>query len=358
MKKTTNIIREESKKIFLEGIGECPNLKLLYFHTFLCPVAMGEALVKEHIIEDYDAIELLVLRLYDAGFHESKEIASLSGMKEAVIEKALHNEINVYHHIDITTGKITAMGQETLKENEQGNSVSHIMYDTPRRLQIEAATGTVIPSFMEENNIRFLKSILEERADGVVPRESVKYDEELKNEINERLLEYKHMDILNEGDTIKCIESLRTTQIYYRWAYLVKFDGMKYPMVVMKGNKLISNVNTKSIKKGDYGKKVVQPLSISETDAAFLKEKGLVFNDVLIRKDDVFEYLNEKTANFRFHQEQADVEIEDEKAVYEDERILGNEDEQIEEGMAMINEPSLNKKDLADEGNSTCSNIC
>ena len=89
-----------------------------------------------------------------------------------------------------------------------------------------------------------------------------------------------------------------------------------------------------------------------------LKEKGLVFNDVLIRKDDVFEYLNEKTANFRFHQEQADVEIEDEKAVYEDERILGNEDEQIEEGMAMINEPSLNKKDLADEGNSTCSNIC
>ena len=353
MKKTTKDIREETKKIFLEGIGDCSNLNLLYFHTFLCPIAMGEAMVKEHIIEDYDALELLVLRLYDAGFHESKEIASLSGMKEAVIERASYNEINVYHHIDITTGEITDMGRETLKENEIGNSVSHIMYDTPRRLQIEAATGTVIPSFLEENNIKFLKSILEECAEGVVPRESVQYDEELKNEINERLLEYKHMDILNEGDTIKSIESLRTTQIYYRWAYLVKFDGMKYPMVVMQGNKSISNVNARSIKKGNYGKKVVQPLSISETDAAFLKEKGLVFEEVLIRKDNVFEYLNEKTSNFRFHQEQTDIEVEDENAVFEDERIVESEDviiedEQSEDDVAMPSESAIDEDELAD----------
>ncbi len=332
MKKTTKDIREESKRVFLDGIGECPNLNLLYFHTFLCPIAMGEAMVKEHIVEDYDALELLVLRLYDAGFHDCKDIASLSGMKDAVIERALYNEINVYHHIDIATGEITDMGRETLLENENGNSVSHIMYDTPRRLQIEAATGTVIPSFLEENNIKYLKSILEERADGVVPRESVEYDEELRNEINERILEYKHMDILNEGDTIKSIESLRTTQIYYRWAYLVKFEGMKYPMVVMQGNKSISNVNSTSIKKRKYGKKVVQPLSISETDAAFLQGKGLVFDNVLIRKDDAFEYLNEKTLNFKFQQEQTDIEVEDENAVFEDERILESDDTDTEDG--------------------------
>lgn len=330
MKKTTKDIREESKKIFLEYIGENSNLRLLYFHTFLCPIAMAEAMVKEHIIEDYGALELLVLRLYEAGFHDSKEIASLSGMKETMIERVLSSEINVYHHIDISTGEITDMGWQTLKENEQGNSVSHVMYDTPRRLQIEAATGTVIPSFLEENNIKRLKSVLEERADGVVPRESVEYDEELRNEINERLLEYKHMDILNEGDTIKSIESLRTTQIYYRWAYLVKFEGMKYPMVVMQGNKSISNVNDESIKNGNYGKKVVQPLSISETDAAFLKENGFVFEDVLVRRDDVFEYLNEKTLNFRFQQEQTDIEIEDENAVFEDERIVETEDAELE----------------------------
>lgn len=319
-----------SKMGFLEYVGENSNLRLLYFHTFLCPIAMAEAMVKEHIIEDYGALELLVLRLYEAGFHDSKEIASLSGMKETMIERVLSSEINVYHHIDISTGEITDMGWQTLKENEQGNSVSHVMYDTPRRLQIEAATGTVIPSFLEENNIKRLKSVLEERADGVVPRESVEYDEELRNEINERLLEYKHMDILNEGDTIKSIESLRTTQIYYRWAYLVKFEGMKYPMVVMQGNKSICNVNAESIKNGNYGKKVVQPLSISETDAAFLKENGFVFEDVLVRRDDVFEYLNEKTLNFRFQQEQTEIEIEDENAVFEDERIVETEDAELE----------------------------
>ena len=51
MKKTTKDIREESKKIFLEYVGENSNLRLLYFHTFLCPIAMAEAMVKEHIIE-------------------------------------------------------------------------------------------------------------------------------------------------------------------------------------------------------------------------------------------------------------------------------------------------------------------
>ena len=104
MKKTTKDIREESKKIFLEYVGENSNLRLLYFHTFLCPIAMAEAMVKEHIIEDYGALELQVLRLYEAGFHDSKEIASLSGMKETMIERVLSSEINVYHHIDISPG--------------------------------------------------------------------------------------------------------------------------------------------------------------------------------------------------------------------------------------------------------------
>ena len=36
---------------------------------------MAEAMVKEHIIEDYGALELLVLRLYEAGFHDSKAVS-------------------------------------------------------------------------------------------------------------------------------------------------------------------------------------------------------------------------------------------------------------------------------------------
>lgn len=60
-----------------------------------------------------------------------------------------------------------------------------------------------------------------------------------------------------------------------------------------------------------------------------MKENGFVFEDVLVRRDDVFEYLNEKTLNFRFQQEQTEIEIEDENAVFEDERIVETEDAEL-----------------------------
>ena len=50
----------------------------------------------------------------------------------------------------------------------------------------------------------------------------------------------------------------------------------------------------------------------------------------MVRRDDVFEYLNEKTLNFRFQQEQIEIEIEDENAVFEDERIVETEDAELE----------------------------
>ena len=122
-KKTSKQIRKESEDLFLSRFNGEPPLKLLYFHTFLCPVAMAEVMVKEHIVEDFEALELLVLRLYEAGFHSVKEISSLSGMKEVMIERALNNEVMVYQHIDNETGAITDMGRQTLEENEIGNAV-------------------------------------------------------------------------------------------------------------------------------------------------------------------------------------------------------------------------------------------
>lgn len=324
-KKTSKEIRKESEKLFLSNFNDEPPLKLLYFHTFLCPIAMAEVMVKEHIVEDFEALELLVLRLYDAGFRSVKEIASLSGMKEAIIERTLNNEVMVYRHIDNETGIITDMGRKTLEENESGNTVSHAIYDTPRRMQIEAATGTVIPGYLEED-VKYMKQILEERVDGVVPIQYVNFDEELRNEINSRLLEYKHMDILNEGDTIISIDKLHTTQIYYRWAYLAKFEGMTYPMIVIPGYKSIDHMNANSLKNKNYGKRIAIPLSISETDDMYLKENGISFEDVLVRKDSAFKYLLDKTSKFNFGTNLDDIQISEEKFVYEDEKLTETED--------------------------------
>lgn len=322
---TSKEIRKESETLFLSNFDGNLPLKLLYFHTFLCPVAIAEVMVKEHIVEDFETLELLVLRLYDAGFHTAKAIAGLSGMKEMMIERALNNEVMVYHHIDNETGLITEMGRKTLEDNTNGNAVSHTMYDTPRRMQIEAATGTVIPGYLE-TDVKYMKQILEERADGVVPMQTVAFDDELRNEINNRLMEYKHMDILNEGDTIVSIERLHTTQIYYRWAYLAKFEGMVYPMIVFSGYKSIDDMNANSIKSKKYGEKIAIPLSLSETDDMYLKSHGMCFDGVIVRKDSSFEYLLEKTKEFNFNMNHEDIPIIEEKFVYEDEKITETED--------------------------------
>ena len=278
--------RDEALELFLKE-NEGSDLELEFFH----------------IVEDYDALELLVLRLYDVGFRDAETLASLSGMKLPMIERALNNEIFVYSHIDSDTGEITEIGRQTLKENESDALENHVMYLTPRRFQVEAVTGTVIPSYLEEKT-DYMYPVLEERYDGIVPQESVEQDEELKKEINERLKEYKHLDILNEGDTIRSIEELRTSQIFYRWAFLTRYKGMKFPMIALRGYKSIEKVNLKSRKKGSYGKHVVIPLSISKTDAVFLNQHGITFDGTIVREDHLFEYLYNSVGTFKLYLEQ------------------------------------------------------
>lgn len=305
--------REEALELFLKE-NEKYDLELEFFHSFLCPVALAEAMVREHIVEDYDALELLVLRLYDVGFRDTNILASLSGMKLAMVERALNNEIFVYNHIDSNTGEITEIGRQTLKENESDELENHVMYLTPRRFQIEAVTGTVIPSYLEEKT-NHMKPVFEEWFDGIVPQESVEQDEELKNEINERLKEYKHLDILNEGDTIRSIEELRTTQIFYRWAYLARFKGMKFPMIILRGYKSLEKMNIGSRKRGRYGKHVVIPLSIAKTDAAFLSQHGISFDGTIVREDHLFEYLYNSVGTFNLYQEEDDMTLERQQSV-------------------------------------------
>ena len=333
MTKKSDEIRKENLELLKKSFPELFQLEVSYFHTFMCPVAIAEAMVKEHIVEDYDFFELLILRLYELGFRSVEELSSLSGMNQDMVAKALYNEQAVYGHID-SEGNITEMGQKTLADNKAGRRssadsadtqiVHHAMYLTPRRIQIEAATGTVIPGYLEEKTEN-MRKLLADKVDGVVPRESVQQDEELRREINERLQEYKHKDILNEGDTICGIERLVSTQIFYRWAYLLKLNGMTYPMIVLKGRKTIENVNRLSRETLSYGKTVAWPLAIAESDARLLKRSGIDCSGLLVRKDECFAFLNEKIADFDF-QHDADYEIEEEAVAYEDELVLESED--------------------------------
>ncbi len=299
MSKTDEEKRLETEKLFLSNFDAESTIKLLQFISFWCPIAITEVIVKEHVVEDYEALELLTLRLYDAGFRSTEAIAGLSGMKEEIIERALNNEIFVYRHINNETGEISEMGRRTLAENSNGiaNAKNHVIYDTPRRMQIEAITGTVIPRFMEVDERKMSQAVIDnERC--IVPIQTVNYDDELRSEINTRLLEYKNRDILDKGDTITEIVKIQPMQMYYRKAYLAKFEGMIYPMIVFQGFKSIDKINFNSKKISNFGDKIAVPLSIACTDYEYLRSKGFRVNEILVREDTAFSYLSEKLEVF------------------------------------------------------------
>ena len=84
--------REEALELFLRENGDA-DLELDFFHSFLCPVALAEAMVREHIVEDYDALELLVLRLYDIGFHDATWRGTFGG--DIYINNGSHGCVNM-----------------------------------------------------------------------------------------------------------------------------------------------------------------------------------------------------------------------------------------------------------------------
>ena len=325
MEKSYEARNREAESLFLKSFIQNKPLVLEYFRSCQCPIAIAEASVEEYVVEDFNVLQLLVLRLYDAGFRSAKDMASLCGMREEMVEKALENEITVFGHIDDTHEEITDTGRTTLEICAAGTMRSHSIYTTVRRLQIEAATGTVVPAYLEEQDDR-MKMWLKEDQDGIVPRESVEQDEELCREINERLEEYRSKDILNEKATIRSINDLRSVQILYRWAYLAKFQGMKFPMIVMQGRRTVGNVNDKSKKDGDYGQKVALPLAVSRSDEAFFRELYVDLGKVLVREDHFFTYL-EECVNDILYPEETVLEVMAQDTEYSDDLFEGSFDD-------------------------------
>ena len=193
-------LRQEALALFRTNFPRPAELDIEYFHAFMCPIAIAEASVREYIVEDFDVLQLLALRLYDAGFRDPQVLASLSGMRLEMAEKALESEIKIAGHIDPQTGEITETGKMTLEANRSGEAKSHVIYNTARKLQIEAATGTVIPAFLEDRE-EYMEHFLRDDRDGIVPIPAVEQDAELLREINDRLMEYRSKDIFSEKAT-------------------------------------------------------------------------------------------------------------------------------------------------------------
>lgn len=299
----------ENYDLFLKNFENPEAADIEYFHPFQCPVAEAKASVEERHIQDYSVFSLLALRLISIGFGTVEQIEEISGLSQETVVAFFNRAIvdNHCQYIDPQNPdsgvRLTPLGEETLAENENTDSSSpkaHLIYNTPRKLQIEAATCTVIPSFMERQVTDSKPD--EDAGDFILPIKTVDLDEELLTEIKERIREYIDLDYIKSGDVVQNFKDISSVHIFFRWAYLTKIKGMKYPMIVMTGKRQVENLNAKSKKSGKFDW-VAAPVSISETDAKFLKSQSIEFSSTLIRSDHCFEYLANSIKSFSFEKQ-------------------------------------------------------
>lgn len=265
----------------------CPeifeNNEVEIFCQFFCPISIIEADVKEYIIDEYDSVELLVLRLYSQGIRDVNIIENLTGIDIHMLEKILKTEIYTYGHINPNTGELTEAGKQTLDDNNDIEKLfQHALYDVKRELQADSLTGTIIKAgaeLVKEKMVTYSDSI----QPNILPQEAVVIDSELEKEIQERLEKYIKDGYLSDGNTIKKIGNLRSKEIRYRVSYFVKMKNFKYPFVAIwfSGSNEVKS------------ERVVLPVAVARSDAERFDYSKRI-NEYLVREDAYFDYLSEK----------------------------------------------------------------
>lgn len=294
---------EEHFSLFQQNFPTPPQLELEGFHPVQLPIVISEAYVRLRSVQDYSVLSLLILRLFDAGIYDPAAIQRISGLSAETVKIYLEKEMVMLEHIDPETNRLTELGRETLRLNndpQQTKVQSYQNFDSVVRVHIDPLTGSLIPQYLEWEQMDNFEPD-PELGDFLRPRESASVDEvfreelrhRLVKEINERKDEYNTLDSMKNGDILNHLDQFNPIHIFYRWGYLVKYAGMRGPMIVLSGRRTVENVNANSIAAGVKPQVVLVPIAISDSDHAYLRQHGVTFDQVMVRDDDCFDELNE-----------------------------------------------------------------
>ena len=110
-------------------------------------------------------------------------------------------------------------------------------------------------------------------------------DKGLSREISQRLEEYKHYGILNDGNTVHDIGSIHTREVRFGRAFLAEFGDLPHPMVIIEGY----GADEKNGKR----KRFYTPTALSAGNAREIRSEGVDIEKYLIRDDRYFQYLME-----------------------------------------------------------------
>ena len=105
------------------------------------PVALVEVVAWEKSVEDFDSVQLMILRFISLGMGQ-EEIAELTGLTPAYIAK-IKELLYGYGHIT-PDGTITELGRESI-EYDHGNGKKVEYKESKRHVQLDALSLSIIP---------------------------------------------------------------------------------------------------------------------------------------------------------------------------------------------------------------------
>jgi len=292
-KKSINI--EKTKQALDIFRKSCPELfelgQLKYFHFFYCPISVALVDADEYIREEYESLELLVLKLYDAGLTSVDAICKVTGLHPKLVIKTLQLLKKAYRHIE--DERISELGRLSINEG-----IKHVVYEVKKEIQFEAITGTVLDREIEQRKDKLLKG-LDPNYSRPLAIDTVELDEEVARDISERLNEYKNTEKSVFDKNIKRVRKVTTNMLRYTPAYAVAFDYMPEPFIILRGRSFSKTEKRSAL--------IWKPTAISQANAEILQERNVDIMPYNVRAEHHFDYLKEVIDGFHIDDEEIEV---------------------------------------------------
>lgn len=218
-------IRKQYKNIRQEDI--------LFAAMVFYPVALVDVEAEERSVEDFDAVQLTILKFFATGL-SGEDIAALTGLTPEYVAQIKNMLVNVYGHI-AADGTITPLGIESIQREKN----VQIKY-SKRNIYVDAITLAVIPYkqhldetiFYEKPDahefnvgvMAYPDGITEEALEARLRGEGVLDDEE--DTTYDKIIGARDIHV-----NISSIRKLKCLKLRYAIACMLMLDGCKAPIV-------------------------------------------------------------------------------------------------------------------------------
>lgn len=214
---------------FYNGNLSLKNTKIAYYRSIFYPIAKLQLEMEELNFEEFDYVNLCVLKLFSSGLTSASSISDFTGLPFNFIQNVLY-DLEGAGQISQIQNVLTEMGKESLKLGKKTTK-----FKTWQTLQADAVTGNLLKiDFSRSETKLYSKHETKNYLAHVMYMDYIDLDYVQRQLVGEsRIRDYKRYkaDILNAN--VDQIVSARCNEVKYMNAFLVSLDGIKEPFPII-----------------------------------------------------------------------------------------------------------------------------